>query len=62
MLLVMLARGPHCSRYTWFGWEGGHEMRKSRLTPQDEAHALHGEDAGNQLPLEKVEPSAGGGV
>lgn len=28
-LLVLLARGPHCSRYTWFGYEGGLEARKS---------------------------------
>ena len=29
-LLVMLARGPHCSRYTWFGYEGGYRMSKGR--------------------------------
>ena len=27
-LVVMLIRGPHCSRYTWFGYEGGWGMRK----------------------------------
>ncbi|KAK7025547.1 hypothetical protein VNI00_015900 [Paramarasmius palmivorus] len=28
-LFVLLLRGPHCSRYTWFGYEGGIEARKS---------------------------------
>ena len=26
-LLVMLARGPHCARHTWFGYEGGCALR-----------------------------------
>lgn len=30
-LVVMLVRGPHCARYTWFGYEGGWELRKSRI-------------------------------
>ena len=28
-LFVLLLRGPHCKRYTWFGYEGGLEHRKS---------------------------------
>ncbi|KAG8890427.1 histone acetyltransferase [Tulasnella sp. 332] len=36
-LLVLFARGPHCGRYTWFGWEGGASFtKKSRLVVQDE--------------------------
>lgn len=27
-LVLLLLRGPHCSRYTWFGYEGGMEARK----------------------------------
>ena len=27
-LVLLLVRGPHCERYTWFGWEGGAEPRK----------------------------------
>ena len=30
-LVVLLARGPHCNRYTWFGYEGGMECRKSAV-------------------------------
>jgi len=26
---ILLLRGPHCSRYTWFGYEGGIEARKT---------------------------------
>lgn len=28
-LAVLLARGPHMSRYDWVGWKGGWEARKS---------------------------------
>ena len=27
-LIVMLIRGPHCPRHTWFGYEGGLRVRK----------------------------------
>ncbi|KAF9259070.1 MFS general substrate transporter [Marasmius fiardii PR-910] len=27
-LFVLLLRGPHCQRHTWFGYEGGLEFRK----------------------------------
>ncbi|KZT22826.1 MFS general substrate transporter [Neolentinus lepideus HHB14362 ss-1] len=28
-LLILMLRGPHCKRHTWFGYEGGWESRKS---------------------------------
>ncbi|KAK1219523.1 hypothetical protein PQX77_017758 [Marasmius sp. AFHP31] len=28
-IIVLLMRGPHCRRYTWLGYEGGGEFRKS---------------------------------
>ncbi|PPR02514.1 hypothetical protein CVT26_011997 [Gymnopilus dilepis] len=28
MMVILLIRGPHCQRYTWFGYEGGIEPRK----------------------------------
>ncbi|OBZ71091.1 putative uncharacterized transporter YgaY [Grifola frondosa] len=34
-ILVILARGPHVPRYTWFGYEGGCELRKSRLAERE---------------------------
>lgn len=36
-LVVMLVRGPHCDRHTWFGYEGGCELRKSRVVPPQTA-------------------------
>jgi hypothetical protein len=29
LFVMLLLRGPHCHRYTWFGYEGGLEARKS---------------------------------
>ncbi|KAJ7611238.1 major facilitator superfamily domain-containing protein [Roridomyces roridus] len=29
ILVVIMLRGPHCERYTWFGYQGGWEARKS---------------------------------
>jgi len=26
--VFLLSRGPHCDRYTWFGYQGGLEARK----------------------------------
>ncbi|KDR77512.1 hypothetical protein GALMADRAFT_65873 [Galerina marginata CBS 339.88] len=28
IVFILLIRGPHCKRYTWFGYEGGLEARK----------------------------------
>lgn len=35
MLFLILIRGPHVPRYTWFGYEGGIEVRKSRLAERE---------------------------
>ncbi|KAJ7258787.1 major facilitator superfamily domain-containing protein [Mycena haematopus] len=29
VIFIMMLRGPHCEQYTWFGFEGGWEARKS---------------------------------
>ena len=34
-LVILLVRGPHCSRYTWFGYEGGVELRKSVIEERE---------------------------
>ncbi|KAI0352566.1 MFS general substrate transporter [Trametes cingulata] len=36
-LFVLLLRGPHCPRYKWIGWEGGFELRKSRVEAKQQA-------------------------
>lgn len=43
-LVVMLARGPHCRRNTWFGYEGGCELRKDRMGGLVETRAVDLED------------------
>lgn len=52
-LIVMLLRGPHCARYTWFGYEGGLELRKSRLAPLEPTPVLE---------MEKVDASKEGSI
>lgn len=32
-IVLLLMRGPHCKRYTWFGYEGGFEARKPKPLP-----------------------------
>ncbi|KAF8876288.1 major facilitator superfamily domain-containing protein [Gymnopilus junonius] len=34
MMVILLLRGPHCKRYTWFGYEGGLEARKKVVEEQ----------------------------
>ena len=51
-LFVLLLRGPHCKRYTWFGYEGGLERSKSVL---DERKRLEAEKSLESFfPSEKV--------
>lgn len=34
-LLLLLLRGPHCDRYTWFGYQGGLAWRKERKVTEE---------------------------
>ncbi len=34
-LFILLIRGPHCSRYTWLGYEGGLRLTKVPLQKPD---------------------------
>uniref|UniRef100_A0A0W0FEA9 Putative MFS superfamily n=1 Tax=Moniliophthora roreri TaxID=221103 RepID=A0A0W0FEA9_MONRR len=43
-LFVLLLRGPHCSRYTWLGYEGGIEARKSVVEARKRAASSGSED------------------
>ena len=42
-LVVLFLRGPHCPRYTWIGWQGGFELRKSRVVARQEREHAHQE-------------------
>ncbi|KAK0490417.1 major facilitator superfamily domain-containing protein [Armillaria novae-zelandiae] len=37
-LLILLVRGPHCERKTWFGYQGG--FRQKKVKQQDEENGL----------------------
>lgn len=43
-LLVLLSRGPHCRRTTWFGYEGGLEARKSAVEAKKQEVQQQGGD------------------
>ncbi|KAJ7101552.1 major facilitator superfamily domain-containing protein [Mycena belliarum] len=51
---VLMLRGPHCARFTWFGFEGGWEARRSVVDAR-KAAAETGKDAGTDTDLEKGE-------
>lgn len=38
-LAVLLVRGPHVERYTWFGYQGGLEARKTVVTAREKKRA-----------------------
>ena len=53
--VVLGLRGPHCGRYTWFGYEGGVEWRKSvvderkrAVDVENESENEKGEDEGER--------------
>ena len=58
-LFILLLRGPHCKQYTWFGYEGGLEARKSvvderkRLEKEAE-RTLESSSSSSSVPSEKV--------
>lgn len=44
-VLVLLTRGPRCSRYTWLGYEGGTDWRKPRVHKNTEQPAVTSDSA-----------------
>ncbi|KAJ6496415.1 major facilitator superfamily domain-containing protein [Mycena sanguinolenta] len=48
--IVLVVRGPHCQRYTWFGWEGG----RAALRP-----CRKGVDLDSEKPLDVQEVDQG---
>ncbi len=73
-LVVMLVRGPHCARHTWFGYEGGLDIRKSDrrksvgvivtlsegqpATQNDEIKSIDQEDLSGSFVAEDSKPQA----
>ena len=52
-IFVLLLRGPHCKQYTWFGYEGGLEPRKSVVDERKRLEAEEMLDPESSLPSEK---------
>ncbi|KAI0821370.1 major facilitator superfamily domain-containing protein [Irpex lacteus] len=51
-LIVILLRGPHCKRYTWFGYEGGWSIRKPQVKKDDKEKQVEPE---TEMPAEKIQ-------
>ncbi|KXN81659.1 hypothetical protein AN958_04055 [Leucoagaricus sp. SymC.cos] len=49
-LVILLLRGPHCKRYTWFGYEGGFEARRKKVS------SLEQKPANSESPSESNTP------
>ena len=47
-LFILLLRGPHCKQYTWFGYEGGLEARKSVVDERIRVEAETSEKVDNK--------------
>lgn len=43
-LAVLFARGPHCGRYTWVGYEGGCALRRRADADEEQKHHQAGGD------------------
>ena len=54
-LLVILIRGPHCERYTWFGYQGGYSVKKpvmhkgDRNDDEEQTPATQQEESQNEI-------------
>jgi hypothetical protein len=50
-ILVLLLRGPYCSRKRWFGYEGGFEARQRVVLEREKSRSGEG---GNGEPTSSV--------
>ncbi|KAI0691251.1 major facilitator superfamily domain-containing protein [Cerioporus squamosus] len=59
-LVILFLRGPHCPRYTWIGWQGGFELRKSKVLErqQREREAAESEKSSGEIAEERREKDA----
>ena len=57
-LFVLLLRGPHCKQYTWFGYEGGLEPRKSVVDERKRLEAAAAAEDNNHNNTTKLESSS----
>ena len=50
-IFLLLIRGPHCKRYTWFGYEGGLEARKKVVAERTRLEEEKEKEITSSLPL-----------
>jgi hypothetical protein len=71
-IFLVLIRGPHCKRYTWFGYEGGLEARKKmvverkKLEEKDREIAssflLNGGKGARAMPMTRISEKTENGI
>ncbi|KAI8969423.1 major facilitator superfamily domain-containing protein [Trametes punicea] len=61
-LFVLFLRGPHCPRYKWIGWEGGFELRKSRVLARQQAEREAAEARGEKAEQRPEAQELNGGM
>ncbi|KIM43093.1 hypothetical protein M413DRAFT_443908 [Hebeloma cylindrosporum] len=52
-IFLLLIRGPHCKRYTWFGYEGGFEARKKVVEERKKLEEEKAREIAAPLPLNR---------
>lgn len=54
-ILVLLLRGPHCSRKRWFGYEGGFEARRRVILEREKPPSGEDPEAQKEAPIQSDE-------
>ncbi|KAG2114358.1 major facilitator superfamily domain-containing protein [Suillus discolor] len=59
-ILVLLLRGPHCSRKRWFGYEGGFEARRRVILEREKSPSGEGKTVDHDPETQKEAPIQSG--
>lgn len=54
VVLILLARGPHTSRYQWIGWSNGRSLRKTKVEVTLEDGKPEGREVDGSLTPQEV--------
>lgn len=57
-IAVLLVRGPHVERFTWFGYQGGLEARKSVVVAREKEKKRAEEEAAAAVDVDEREKKA----
>ncbi|KAJ6624383.1 MFS superfamily [Mycena sp. CBHHK59/15] len=61
ILAIIMLRGPHCDQYTWFGFQGGWEARKSVVDSRKREKEGKDLETGGTTTPQKKDPEKSGG-